>query len=555
MFLLQKLPLHIVKLIVDHIVGSSRLVFDGVDENSQAYKKLLRPLQWVCRNFWAIAFPRYNSHIRVNMTSAPIVGQRVMPIYIGYAVQKMIKVVEIELDEWSIHSGNALDRLTLVPFGGCNVPLTHTLTFLFVSRKPDPDVELRPLSAEINIDIFVDRIKEMAPAVSEIRVRPKYFDRPLSITQYFGSLAARLHGITGRMDYANAGEATVPMELALWRIINLTHVKISLANGTGSLDQFTRLTQQNAPTLQSIDIECQDIKVCDLILDSVGRYVTYPHLFKLRMIESLGNNRRRLSIPNNVVLFPSLQRLFTRVIYPFDDDALFKGNAATLKSLDILLDGPTVSMLCKCNVFTANSHPKLQQVNLVYFDSILPNSVPTVVEFMQFALNIAPKAPVRNFGGFFGSAGLVPALSLLSNNPYIQVLSLPNVPLTFWDVIALVKSLPLLTDLYAYPMSFGPLPSGVAKSKLPNYVRSNYAPMGERFRCWYLKLHIYTGLPLAVRCVLLLALACPNFDYAAIRPSNRVEFMELMKKTMASKEFKPYCPRLRRLLFRGPEHC
>ncbi|KAJ2040076.1 hypothetical protein GGI03_003530 [Coemansia sp. RSA 2337] len=568
MFPLQKLPLHIVKLIVDYVVGSSRLVFDGVEENSQAYKKLLWPLQWVCRNFWVVASSRYYSHIRMDMTNSPIVGPRNTPIFIGSAMHKMVKSVDIELDEWSIYSGKALERLAPVLIGDRLVPLTHTITFLFVSGKPDPNVEAYPVSANIKIDIFVDMIKQMAPMVSEIRVRPKYFDRPPGITTHFGSLISQLYSITGRMDYATVGEATVPVELTLERFNNLTHVKFSLARGTRNWDQFARLTQQNASTLQSIDIEYQAIDVCDLVKDSAGRFLTYPHLLKLRMIESLGNYRRRLSVPSDVVMFPSLEKLFARLQYPFDDDALFRGNAATLKSLDLLLDGQTVSMLSRRNVFTVDSHPKLQQVNLVYLDGALPELFPTVVKYMQFALSIGPKAPVRDFGGFFASAGpvrdyggflgnsgLVPALPLLNDNPYIQVLSLPNVPLTFWDVIDLVKSLPLLTDLYAYPMGFGPLPSGVAKSKLPEYVRSKYAPMGERFRCWYLKLHIITDLPLAVKCVLLLALVCPNFDYAAIEPSNRVEFMELMKKAISSKEFKPYRPRLRRLLFRGPQNC
>ncbi|KAJ2780832.1 hypothetical protein GGI18_003784, partial [Coemansia linderi] len=115
--------------------------------------------------------------------------------------------------------------------------------------------------------------------------------------------------------------------------------------------------------------------------------------------------------------------------------------------------------------------------------------------------------------------------------------------------------LPLLTDFYAYPQSIGTLPSGVAKNKLVNYVRSTYAPMSRRFRCWHLKCVVYVSLEIAVRCVLLLALACPNMDYAAIAPPSRVAFMELMKKAIDSREFQPYAPRLRRLLFDGPLDC
>ncbi|KAJ2822855.1 hypothetical protein FBU31_004467 [Coemansia sp. 'formosensis'] len=232
---------------------------------------------------------------------------------------------------------------------------------------------------------------------------------------------------------------------------------------------------------------------------------------------------------------------------------LFRGNSATLKSLDVLLCCPSASMLCRCNVFTPSSHPKLQQLNLVYFDSALPDSFTTVNDFMQFVLSIAPNAPGQDISSFFGTTGLMPALPLLGDHPCIQVLSLTNVPLSFWDVIVVVKSLPLLTDFYAYPQSCEPLPSGATKAKLPDYVCPTYAPLSQRFRCWHLKCYICTNLAVTVRCVLLLALACPNFDYAAIAPSYRVAFMELMKKAIAAKEFEPYASRLRRLLFLGPQ--
>ncbi|KAJ2098538.1 hypothetical protein GGI09_003263 [Coemansia sp. S100] len=52
-----------------------------------------------------------------------------------------------------------------------------------------------------------------------------------------------------------------------------------------------------------------------------------------------------------------------------------------------------------------------------------------------------------------------------------------------------------------------------------------------------------------VTSMLLLALACPNFDYAAAPSSQRELFMEVMEKDIFSDLFKPYVPRLRRLLF------
>ncbi|KAJ2355869.1 hypothetical protein H4S02_012855, partial [Coemansia sp. RSA 2611] len=57
-----------------------------------------------------------------------------------------------------------------------------------------------------------------------------------------------------------------------------------------------------------------------------------------------------------------------------------------------------------------------------------------------------------------------------------------------------------------------------------------------------------------VRCVLLLALVCPNFDYAAVDITNRDTIMAHMKRMITTDGFRPHALRLRRLLFGGYEN-
>ncbi|KAJ2682154.1 hypothetical protein IWW39_006107 [Coemansia spiralis] len=58
-----------------------------------------------------------------------------------------------------------------------------------------------------------------------------------------------------------------------------------------------------------------------------------------------------------------------------------------------------------------------------------------------------------------------------------------------------------------------------------------------------------------VWCVLLLALICPNFDYVSNHPSQRESFMEDLERAIDLDRFRPYAPRLRRLLFKGWRDC
>ncbi|KAJ1814391.1 hypothetical protein LPJ60_006053, partial [Coemansia sp. RSA 2675] len=125
----------------------------------------------------------------------------------------------------------------------------------------------------------------------------------------------------------------------------------------------------------------------------------------------------------------------------------------------------------------------------------------------------------------------------------IQVLDL-SMDLELWDAIALVKALPLLSDLRVGVSSLGTQPHGISEDELPAYVIAKYAPAGERFRCWQTwNVHDYQE-SVDVRCVLLLALVCPNFDYVAVSAWERKFFMAHMKEMIAKDWYRPHAKRL-----------
>ncbi|KAJ2873316.1 hypothetical protein H4R27_006595, partial [Coemansia aciculifera] len=79
----------------------------------------------------------------------------------------------------SVYSGKALEVVSRAPYDGCYFPLARKLAFIFVNDtkdRTDEDVRIDPLTARTNIGAFVERIKETAPLVSEIRVQPSNRD-------------------------------------------------------------------------------------------------------------------------------------------------------------------------------------------------------------------------------------------------------------------------------------------------------------------------------------------------------------------------------------------
>ncbi|KAJ2874449.1 hypothetical protein GGH93_002413 [Coemansia aciculifera] len=280
-------------------------------------------------------------------------------------------------------------------------------------------------------------------------------------------------------------------------------------------EQIFQLAQRNSSTLQSLKVSGNAITdVSGLLQNTDSSYVQYPclHTFQLRGPMDFGESQRP-EFPG-AVPFPSLWRLDIGYVYPFGDDMVFRGNAATLESLILKPSPGTVRILKEYRVFTPVSHPRLQHVRVLLKPNSEPNIFASDVDYMRFVLSIEPSAPVRTMFDRLNNPGLQSILPVLGEHTCIQVLALGMLHLDLWEAIALVKALPLPSDLYTADPTIVPWP--VPTHKLPAHVIANYAPTGNRLRCWHFDINSDNGLKNVVRCVLLLALVCQNFDYADV---------------------------------------
>ncbi|KAJ2878820.1 hypothetical protein H4R27_005632 [Coemansia aciculifera] len=210
---------------------------------TQEYKALLKPLLWVSHNVRAI----YK--------------------YLGHPTHHLAKKLEIELDERTVYSGSALEALSCAPFDGCAFPLVRKFELTLVVEELDSvdnAVYIDILRAEANIRAFVERIKQLAPIVSEIRVQPKELYPPNINDQLVGSLASQLFQLVGRIDYDYQVGITTPIWQHLDTIRNLTHITYTSATSDKS---FLQLVRQNASTLQALNFvsEYYYVDICGII--------------------------------------------------------------------------------------------------------------------------------------------------------------------------------------------------------------------------------------------------------------------------------------------------
>ncbi|KAJ2732684.1 hypothetical protein IW152_003649, partial [Coemansia sp. BCRC 34962] len=137
----------------------------------------------------------------------------------------------------------------------------------------DEGVEIDLPKAEANIDAFVERIKQISPAVRDIQVQLKDQCSP-EINDHIASyLASRLFQLVGRIDYDygyRVGAAT-----HLWQhldtVCSLTHIAYTNMSQDGC---FLQSVRQNALTLQVLGIysEYDYVGICGLIWNTNGSH-------------------------------------------------------------------------------------------------------------------------------------------------------------------------------------------------------------------------------------------------------------------------------------------
>ncbi|KAJ2508791.1 hypothetical protein IWW47_000425 [Coemansia sp. RSA 2052] len=569
----QLLPEHVVKLIVDHVADCSRLRYDCIYKDSDEYNLLQMPLLWVCHNFRAFICARFCGKCELQLDEGRDIYVDSRPSWplclrkLDYPTLHLATDLYLNLSIWSIYAGTALQQLSSAPYEDCAFPLVRQLTIglclgdklkQISESRPPTSLDSYPPDTTANIAAFVQRVRQMMPDIRKVDVGPDPSVQQLVVQRnaHIMDLIQQLYDVVEVKTVITHGCGVLVEYLDLEPIRNLVHVAYHIE---AISSRIMPLIRRSAQTLQSLDLSGTVlVDYIELIRDpdSGGRCMEYPCLHTLRLFSDYENAILRSSISNGAAPFPQLRRLAMRWAYPFGDDVLFRGNAATLEYLKIVLDSELVAMLKQRNIFTPTSHPKLKCVNIKLCSSDASGVFPAAPEYLQFALSIAPRASALAipFLSSFGST-LTAELEMLGNHNSIQVLSLYRTTLSFWGIVNLIKSLPLLSDLKTGVPTMDELPQGVALAQLPEYARSTHAPMGRRFRCWHITFSPLTKLANLATCVLVLALICPNFDYAVVDGRYRERFMQEMKRQIAEPWFIQHAPRLRRLLFNGWNDC
>ncbi|KAJ2061153.1 hypothetical protein GGI17_003263 [Coemansia sp. S146] len=545
---LQTFPSHVVKLIVTHMIDSNRHAYDGIKACPEECHSRIEPMLWVCRIFREEALSRisivcmmclcdymYEPGLIDSIQRCPWIN---CMSYVGQPTWHWAKVLNIVADLECIYSGRALEMLLRSPYNRCALPLVYELDIKFDPSVRHQGPELAQSAVEANITAFVQKLWQIAPRISTFNSR---------------SLDLQLAQRIGRVQFI-LKDRTWPLNLNFDGISDLTHIEF--ASDSSHL-QFIQLAQRSARSLQSLQIVPHKVSplcypdISGLIWGGKNRFTAYPS--QKLVLDLPVNLDRRAVVPPQPVFgtfapFPALRNLTVAEYYPFGDDTLFRGNSKTLECMHMIALPSIIMMLRERQVFMPDSHPQLQHVLIQGTNGSLPEYFGGGSgNFLEFVLSIAPDAATRVIIGAQFDREILRVLDLFTLHSSIQILSLNGTNFTLLTTIRLVKALPLLSDLCSdYPT----LDRSIAVFNWADIITSSvkkYAPMGKWFKFWCFSLGGKLTREI-VQCVMLLAVLCPNFNYAMSSGDNQMEFMLLARKVIASPGFKDFEQRLKRVL-------
>ncbi|KAJ2805626.1 hypothetical protein H4S07_003975, partial [Coemansia furcata] len=220
--------------------------------------------------------------------------------------------------------------------------------------RPNLNKTTDPYVLRANITAFVQRIKQMAPLVDDIELRPRPYLLYEKCTDLYGSLVTQLFQLSKHVTYNDRELFPVPLKLQPNQICDLEEIGdfTHLYFGTKS-DQspFVQLAQRSVLTLRSLRIGHSSYSgLGDFILDTKGGYVSYPHMLTLSLVRTDNADSAEYPTLPGAVPFPNLRHLLMDITYPFTDDMLFRGNAATLEHLKMRMDYHSYNTVSKHNV-------------------------------------------------------------------------------------------------------------------------------------------------------------------------------------------------------------
>ncbi|KAJ2447167.1 hypothetical protein GGF42_005504 [Coemansia sp. RSA 2424] len=258
-----------------------------------------------------------------------------------------------------------------------------------------------------HITAFTQRVKWMAPNIHQIGICKSSFAELLLVQRnvHIVDLIQRFYDTVETKTVFVYGCSLFIEYMDLKPICNLVRIDYRINVASNRIMTFLRRSTNILQPLDLTAVTHTDFTELIHDPDSGGRWLECLCVHTLQLYSRYETCMSQNSVSNGTVPFPRLLRLDICDTYPFGDDALFRGNAATLEYLSSNMDTEMAVILRRHNVFTPTGHLKLQYVNVNMLLGEILHTFTSAAKYLQFVLSISPRTlalaiPGRSrFGG------------------------------------------------------------------------------------------------------------------------------------------------------------
>ncbi|KAJ1963127.1 hypothetical protein GGI12_002244 [Dipsacomyces acuminosporus] len=353
-----------------------------------------------------------------------------------------VKCITIRVTRDSVLSGKAAELLSQPCYSNAVFPSVAHLKLDISCGDGSEEGDDRAL--QNNANMFCECIKRLFPSYKALCINIGY----LGLNDYYDIVGDAVTSLATNQlkafDYSgNAHYLHMP---DLGHLANLTHISFVASGGPVLIVELVR---RNASTLVSADLRGLKFKAsAELVTGPNNTIMSYPRLKKLSLSVTDKKNPKTFAIPDNGIPFPVLTHLRCAERYPFDSDILFRGNNATMESLDLFLSHELVQVIHKFDLLAPGSYPNLSSMVLkAWYRPFVDEKL--LLRHVRIPFEIGPQvASVDvNCGGQKRDNIIVDAVRLSATPHSIRLLDIREFKLTMLEVINVIGMLPNLIHI------------------------------------------------------------------------------------------------------------
>ncbi|KAI8321377.1 hypothetical protein GQ54DRAFT_298041 [Martensiomyces pterosporus] len=548
--ILQILPENIIEYIIFHTTGLRPLNGSQLAEYHPELSRRLVPFLGICTHWRAVALPLFYLDMALATDFDATTIERPSTLVHGIDavlsanVEALPRCAAIQVPFTGVITGKVSNVLSAAPYAEAVFPSVIHINYNIYGgeylRRGDPSV------SKENAVRFCGQIRRLFPNAASLRIDTGRIGI-ISYDELMGDIVTGISRELRAFDYQGPESYVHVAELSP-RMANLTRISLSANHSDGKTIDIVR---HNALSLERVELREFAVGAClRLVQAPEGRAVTYPRLKSL-FIYAMDYSRVGIHELPEGTPFPALKHLHCAGDYPFANDVLFRGNSATLESLDLTISQSLLWVIQRYSLFDHNRFPRLNRLALESWENI-PMDDDLALKLARVPFENRPGVQVAKvcFRGNKRDNIILDAIRLSLTGSQIQYLNIQGFKLTADEIVQVIRLLPDLKDL-AFWMVEEEDPENGYRVCLDTFASSALIPQPISTRLRSLDFQSRAGgiSRMTVTYIVAIAAMSPSLQYIAMLELIFDRCQQHFRDAVAEPLFAPYAQHLRSLKY------